>query len=436
MILTLGIFSMASIASAQSTKDFELTPINYHARQATDRIARLQDSLDRGKRKLTWSARHGFLPDVLGALNIPISSQVLVYSKTSVQVRHISPRRPRAVYFNDDTYVAWVQGGDLLEIISMDPQLGGIFYTLSQRPVKAPRFRRDRGQCLLCHANRRTNDVPGPVVRSLFTSPSGQPHFGARTFVTDHTSPFSQRWGGYYVTGTHGAMRHMGNSVIPLDVPTSDFNYDTGANLTSIDGLVDADDYLSPHSDIVALMVLEHQSRMHNLITRAHFEADTVDHYDELYNKALDRPRGYRSGISKRRIARVVNDLLRYLLFVDEFTLREPVRGTSSFATNFARRRTHAGAQSRLRQFDLRKRLFQVPCSYLVHSPSMAAIPESLRVELVVRLKSILDAKKPVEGFTRLSDADRKTIRSILDTTRPAWWTPPRETSSQAKPPR
>ena len=92
------------------------------------------------------------------------------------------------------------------------------------------------------------------MVRSLYTAPSGQPHFGARTFVTDHSSPFSERWGGYYVTGTHGSMRHMGNTVIPLDQPTRDFDYHAGANLTRLDGLIDTDDYLSPHSDLVACL--------------------------------------------------------------------------------------------------------------------------------------------------------------------------------------
>jgi len=407
---------------AQTTKDFELKPIDYHNRSTTNRISKLQQQIDLGKRKLGWSNRHGFLPAILTALDIPVSSQVLVYSKTSVQVRHISPRRPRAIYFNDDTYVAWVQFGEMLEIISMDPQLGGVFYTLPQSPSKRPQFRRDRGQCLLCHANRRTSDVPGPVVRSLYTSPSGQPHFGARTFVTDHTSPFSQRWGGYYVTGTHGEMRHMGNTVIPLEESTQDFDYQSGANLTRLDGLINTDDYLSPHSDLVALMVLEHQSRMHNLITRAHFETDTVNHYDRLYNKALDRPEGYRSDVSKRRIARVADDLLRYMLFINEFALKSPIRGTSKFTEEFSKRGRRDRQGRSLRQLDLRRRLFRHPCSFLVESPAFAQLPDAVRKPIVDRLRTILQGKMSDKDFARLSAGDRKAIREILDATRPPWW--------------
>mgnify|MGYP003309394834 CR=1 FL=1 len=407
---------------AQTTKDFELAPIDYHNQSTNNRISNLQQLINQDKSRLSWSDRHGYLPAVLKALDIPISSQVLVFSKTSVQVRHISPRRPRAIYFNDDTYVAWVQQGDMLEIISMDPQLGGVFYPLPQSPAKQPQFRRDRGQCLLCHANRRTQDVPGPVVRSLYTAPSGQPHFGARTFVTDHTSPFSQRWGGYYVTGTHGSMRHMGNTVIPLEESTQNFDYQSGANLTRLDGLIDTDDYLSPHSDVVALMVLEHQSRMHNLITRAHFETDTVNHYDRLYNKALDRPKGYRSEVSKRRIARVAENLLRYMLFIDEFTLKSPVRGTSKFAEEFSSRSPLDKQGRSLRQLDLRRRLFRHPCSFLVESPAFARLPKPVLTLVAERLRAVLNTRMPGEDYARLSGDDRKTVQEILDAKRPAWW--------------
>lgn len=408
--------------TAQTTKDFELAPINYHNQPASNRITRLQQQLDLGKQKLPFTTRHGFLPAVLKALDIPVSSQVLVFSKTSVQIRRISPRQPRAIYFNDDTYVAWVQYGEMIEIISMDDQLGGVFYTLPQTRTRSPQFERDRGQCLLCHANRRTNNVPGPVVRSLYTAPSGQPHFSARTFVTDHSSPFRQRWGGYYVTGTHGSMRHMGNTVISLQTPARDFDYQAGANLTQLDKRLDTNMYLAPHSDLVALMVLEHQSRMHNLITRAHFETDTVNHYDQLYNKALDRPANFRSDVSKRRIARVAEDLLRYMLFVDEFALKSPVQGTSKFTTEFSSLGLRDKHGRSLRQLDLQQRLFQFPCSYLVQSPAFARLPKAVASLVASRLKTILYDKKRELGFQRLSETDRKSVRDILDATGPDWW--------------
>jgi len=412
-------------ATAQMTKDFELKPIDYHNTDTTNPVSRLQARIDSGQTRLKWDDRHGYLVDLLKTLDVPVSSQVLVFSKTSVQIRRISPRRPRAIYFNDDTYIGWVQQGDMLEIIAMDPDLGGIFYTLPQSQTVKPRFRRDRGQCLLCHANRRTNDVPGPVVRSLFTSPSGQPHFGAHTFVTDHTSPFSRRWGGYYVTGTHGSMRHMGNTVIRLDRSLRNFDFEAGANLTRLDGLINTSAYLSPHSDLVALMVLEHQSRMHNLITRAHFEADSIAYYDRLYNKALDRPADYQSDVSKRRIARVADDLLRYLLFVDEFQLKSPIAGTSTFTRDFSVRGQTKRSRRSLRWLDLKTRLFRYPCSFLVESASFERLPGPVRKRVVSRLSDILHDRESGDEFARLTRDNRHEILEILNQSRPRWWPVP-----------
>ncbi len=423
-LLLLGCFCATTSPTlwAQTTKDFELKPIDYHNTATTNPVSRLQHRIDSGQTGLKWDDRRGYLVDLLKSLDVPVSSQVLVFSRTSAQIHRISPRRPRAIYFNDDTYIGWVQQSDILEIIAMDPDLGGVFYTLPQSRTDKPQFRRDRGQCLLCHANRRTNEVPGPVVRSLFTSPSGQPHFGTHTFVTDHTSPFSRRWGGYYVTGTHGSMRHMGNTFVGLDESPRDFDFEAGANLTRLDGLFNTAAYLSPHSDLVALMVLEHQSRMHNLITRAHFEAKTVAYYDRLYNRALDRPAGYQSDVSKRRIARVADELLRYLLFVDEFPLQSPVAGTSTFTVEFSRRGRANRSGRSLRSLDLKTRLFRYPCSFLVESASFERLPGPVRERVVARLSAILHGRETGDEFSRLTQANRREILDILNQSRPRWW--------------
>src|SRR5689334_10826363 len=77
----------------------------------------LQKRLDTGQVDLRWNEKHGWLESVLQALRIPKSSQTLVFSKTSFQRSAISPQTPRAIYFNDNTYVGYVQGGgEVLEI--------------------------------------------------------------------------------------------------------------------------------------------------------------------------------------------------------------------------------------------------------------------------------------------------------------------------------
>ena len=170
--------------------EFESKPISYQSTVASDPISKLKMKITSGVSKLEYDTEHGYLRSLLEHLDIPISSQMLVFSKTSFQLRQISSRRPRAIYFNDDVYVGWVQGGDVLEISAADPQLGGVFYTLRQKPMERPELVRDQGRCTVCHASARTSGVPGHLVRSVYADRSGQPFYGSGTFTTDHRSPF------------------------------------------------------------------------------------------------------------------------------------------------------------------------------------------------------------------------------------------------------
>src|SRR2546423_11292186 len=206
-------------------------------------------------------------------------------SKTSFQASRISPRIPRALYFNDRVAVGWVRGGDVVEIASVDPRQGVVFYTLDQERSASPQIVR-RDECLQCHAAGSTLGVPGFLVRSVYPNSSGMPLFHAGSFITDHRSPLSQRWGGWYVTGTHGSQTHMGNMVYE-DAGTPTPATAQGGNVTDLAGRIDTGAYLSPHSDIVALMTLEHQSRMQNLITRVSYETRMALNSQKAINEAL-----------------------------------------------------------------------------------------------------------------------------------------------------
>lgn len=411
-----------SAAPAVAQLEFEKDPINYHKTPSHDAIASLQEQLDAGDVTLEYDAEHGYLPAVLKHLDVPKSSQVLVHSKTSFQLRRISPSRPRALYFNDQVYVGWVQNGDVVELMATDPQLGEVFYTLSQQETSAPRFVRDRGQCIICHASSRTKGVPGGLVRSVFTSSSGQPQFGSGTFTIDHTSPFRDRWGGYYVTGTHGQMRHMGNALAKSNLDPEDLDRESGANLRDLSELVDTRPYLSQHSDIVALMVLEHQTQMKNYLTLASYEGRSAAHYDGVMNEALDRPADYISDTTRRRIASAGEKLLKYLFFVDEFALRSTVRGTSAFADEFQSRGPFDKQGRSLRQLDMQTRMFKYPCSYLVYSPSFDALPDPVRRYVADRMLEILRGEDTSGDFAHLTAVDRGAILEILRDTKPDLW--------------
>ena len=418
-LLRVGCVALLFANTAAGQLDFESEPINYASTTPTDRVHALATKVERGDAQLDYDDKSGYLLAVLKELEIPISSQMLVFSKTSFQLRRITAQRPRAVYFNDDVYVGWVQNGDVVEISAADPQLGAVFYTLRQEQAERPKIVRDRGQCIVCHASSRTSGVPGHLVRSVYADKSGQPFFGSGTFTTDHRSPFKERWGGWYVTGTHGKQRHMGNVISTDRDRPEDLDMEAGANITDLSDHVNTSPYLSPHSDIVALMVLEHQSRMHNLITRANFEAKSAHHYDEVMNKAMDRPTGHRSDSAKRRIDSAARKMVEYMLFADEFQLTDPVNGTSAFAEEFAARGLRDSKGRSLRDFDLSTRLMKYPCSYLIYSDTFDALPDEVKSRALQRLYDVVVGHDNSDTYAHLSTSDRKAIFEIIRETKP-----------------
>ena len=139
---------------------------------------------------------------MLGALGIPLESQVVVFSETSVQAELITSKNPRALFFDDSVAVGWVRGADTLELAAHDPQQGVIFYTLDQRQAAAPRLERQLS-CLTCHLSQNTQDVPGMLTFTTQSIPQDKYSY-ASGFATDHRTPIPDRWGGWFVTGRAG----------------------------------------------------------------------------------------------------------------------------------------------------------------------------------------------------------------------------------------
>lgn len=410
-VLVIGI--SGSLPAMAQSGTFEGPVIDYLNAEVHDPVAQLAGKLASGEQTLAYDDRHGYLPAVLAALDIPISSQTLVFSKTSLQLQRISPRRPRALYFNDEVYVGWCQRGDVLELAATDPRQGATFYTLKQERDQHPTFIRDRGQCLSCHASSRTQDVPGYLIRSVFADSAGHPILGSGTFTTDHTSPFEERWGGWYVTGKHGDMRHMGNQIFTQRDPRTE-SRDTGANRESVSDRFATDAYLTPHSDLVALMVLEHQTQMHNAIAAANYETRLALAQSSEMNALLGRDPNYVSDSAERRIASAAEQVVSFLLFRDEFALQNPVSGTSGFAEEFAARGRRDPQGRSLRDFDLKTRLFRYPCSYLIESPAFDALPDEVRSRILARLQQILRDGEDVAHYPHLTPEVREELREIL----------------------
>lgn len=398
--------------------------IRYKSTPPSDPVARLQRRLDTGEAKLSFQGPQGYLLSVLQQLNVPLSSQMLVFSKTSFQQIRISPSTPRALYFNDSVYVGWVPGGDVVEVAAVDPAQGTMFYTLDQRPVGQPKFVR-RQECLQCHATPKTVGVPGLLMRSVFTAANGFPELHARTFDTDQSSPLNERWGGWYVTGTHGSQRHMGNVWFQDTAHPEQLDLERGANVTSLAGRFDVAAYATPHSDLVALMILAHQTHLHNLISRVNWETRIALNHQASTNKAHGVPANTWSDLTRQHIDDAVEILLRAMLFTDETRLEAPVRGASAFAAEFAAAGPKDRSGRSLRDLDLNHRMFRYPCSFLIYSEAFDALPQPALDQFYRRLWEVLTGKDKDKTFATLSLSDRTAILSILRQTKqnlPGYW--------------
>jgi hypothetical protein len=408
--------------------DIDQEPIRYSSASVDNIVSRLQRRIDSGEVRLTHEEKFGYLRSVLKELHVPVSSQTLVFSKTSFQRQRISPRTPRAVYFGEEAYVGMCRDGEVLEVTAVDPQLGAVYYSLAQERAERPKLVRQNDDCLICHAGF-TQGLPGHLVRSLYTDASGIPILSLGSHRIDHASPLEVRWGGWYVTGTSGKQAHLGNLVLTEDNPTLPIDNSAGRNITDLRTRFNTAAYLSPHSDIVALMVLEHQAEMHNRIARATLQVRMAVYEEADINKALGRPANYRSETTLRRIAAAGEPVVQYLLFSGEAKLTEPITGTSHFTRELSANgpRDHRGRS--LYQLDLQRRLFRYPCSYLIYSAAFDAMPAPVKDYVWRRMWEVLTGKETDAAYAHLSAEDRAAILEVLRETKsglPDYWVRPR----------
>jgi hypothetical protein len=406
--------AVAAGAAAASTAQLSERPlagalahaaIGYYTRPTHDLVADLARRVEAGALTLDFDETTGYLRPVLEALAVPVASQMLVMSKTGVQGLYTDPSNPRAIYFNDAVTVGYIRGAPLLEFAVQDPEQGVIFYALDQKPQEHPLFDRRRG-CLTCHQAYNTLHVPGMLARSVFMTPEGLSlgQFGA--YDPDDRTPFRLRWGGWYVTGTHGSMRHMGNAMFRNGEDRDAAISDKTLNRTSLESLFDGRGYLSAQSDIVALMVFQHQARMTNLITRVGWEARVAAHEG-------------RADVAAGALRDAVHELVDYMLFIGEEPLTGIVKGRSGFAELFAAQGPTDRHGRSLRQLDLERRLQRYPCSYTIYSAAFRALPEAARAAIYGRMWEILSGRETSPAYARLSQSDRRNVVEILAETLP-----------------
>lgn len=417
-------------ARAQSEPDYERAPISYSTSTPNNAVTRLQARLAIGDVKLAGTEL-AQLRTILGELGVSPASQTLVFSRTSFQRTRIRPDHPRVLYFSDSVYVGWVPGG-LVEIIAIDPQLGPVFYSLALPGTRsaAPAIVRDQ-DCLRCHGGAFVREIPGLFVRSLFVDAAGEPLLRHGTQIVDDETPFAERWGGWYVTGYQGTAPHRGN-VFSGERGDALVFAPASARPEELSAFFNPSAYLQSTSDIVALLIAEHQMSVQNSFTRAGFAVRRMIDYQHSLQKTFHEPQTDEPAYDsvKSVLNGAVQDVVDRLLFRAAAPLPAGITGDPAYRAAFTSadvRRDQAGRS--LRDLQLTDRLFAQRCSYLIYSESFHALPDLLRHRILDRLDTALLARDPADRYAYLPPDEKIRIREILLATHPearARWTAPR----------
>ena len=379
--------------------------INYSTAALNNAVEDVNRKLQSGAVQLAYEGRGGFLRSALDALEIPVDSQLLVFSKASLQGKQIDEQSPRALYFNDRVALGWVRDGSIIEVAAHDESAGVVFYTLDQRAdaPSPPQFKRVF-LCLGCHKSGDTLNVPGLLMFST-SRPSQSDELTLPRFV-DQTDELDRRFGGWFVTGVTGASQHLGNDVAALHGRSRD--------LTTVDGLFDPDGYRASSSDVVSHLVFTHQVAMTNLLTRASWQARALD--PALHPQFTPTP-GEEARVALMMDG-VAKEVVDYMLFVDEAPLAQPVRGQSGFAERFSTIGPRDRKGRTLHELDLTRRLMKYPCSYLIYAPAFDALPPGAKGPIYQRLWAVLSGSERDERYRSLLLTDRQAIVEILRDTK------------------
>lgn len=404
-LITMVGLMLAGTVFAQSTyQDFDQPPHNYWQRPLKDRFTRLKARLASGEIPLDRSSEKAFLASLLKALDISPHSQMLVFSTTSLQLSLIKPSNPRALYFNEDVYVGFIPGGRI-EVLSLDPDLGGIYYIFNiPRGLESLNVERAT-RCMNCHAGDDTHRVPGLVIKSVIPGPGGGSLTAYRIGQTGHQIPFSERFGGWYVTGRSSITNHWGNLTGRLSSEgLTTYPLPPGERF-------DFAKYVVPTSDILPQLLHEHQAGFVNRVMEGTYRA----------RSALAEGKGKLNTSAAAELDRQAATIVRYALFADEAPLPQGgVEGDALFKRDFLGKRQAVQGKS-LKDFELKTRLFQYRCSYMVYSPVFQGMPEVLKMRVYQRMERALSEEQPDKDYAYLPKAEKRVIRQILKGTLRDW---------------
>ncbi|MFP6854885.1 MAG: hypothetical protein VB980_03815 [Opitutales bacterium] len=383
---------------------FREPPHDYQKRIPTDVFTRIKDDLQTGKIKLDQSSEKACVESLLRSLEISPSSQLLVFSTTSLQLSRISPANPRAIYFNEDLYIGWVPGGRI-EVIGIDPEWGSITYIFDVPQGGKPPLIQRSTRCMNCHASVEIGDAPGLLISSVVPGPGGGSLEGFRQEETGHGIAWADRFGGWHLTGKHDIKKHWGNLTGEL----------SKAGLKKIPNQPGQhfrlQRYPVPSSDALAHLLLEHQVGFVNRFISATYRARAVlaGAVEEINESEVDA-----------FLEKEASVLTRYLLFADEVKFPTGgIAGEVSLKNHFQARARRASDGLSLRDFDLKTRMFRYRCSYMIHSASFQGLPTQLMSRVFTRMNAALSLEEPLPEYAYLPVSEKRIIRRILRDTLP-----------------
>jgi hypothetical protein len=408
-LLGLGLLTAAVPAPAQLRYDSEYPVIGYGSTAPQDAFSLRMQALEAAGATLAYTeaGSRGYLDALLQALDIDPSSQVLVWSKTSLKQRFIEPSNPRALYFNDEVYVGFVPGSSTLEIGAMDPQLGPVFFDFAQRPEVEPRIKQETHRCLRCHDTYSMSGggVPRFLLQSVLAGTDGNVVSHEISEITDTSTPFARRYGGLYVTGRHGSMQTMANFIISSADMLRQPDFAAHGNQDSLEQYVDLSGYLRPTSDIVALLVLEHQLELQNRLTRLNYDSRML---------LADQPQAAAAELDP-----LLRPVLDSLFMAHEAPLTDQVSGSSGFREYFEQQGPRDSQGRSLRELDLQTRTFRHPLSYLIYSDAIKGLAEPVRTRLFAQVRAVLLQEPGAVDYPQLNSDQRAAIAAILRDTYP-----------------
>lgn len=383
--LPLLLLAVARPGTAPAQGQYEREPIRYASAADDNAVARLDRRLAAGAADLAPEGRAGRLLPLLRALGVPPASQTLVFSRTSLQRHRVSPRNPRALYFGPDVYVGWIPGAAAIEVAAGDERLGLVFYRLSQDPSQPARLVRD-DSCLSCHAGSRTDDEPGLLLRSVFPDPDGDAIASAGEALVTTTTAIAERWGGWLLTGRFSGA-HRGNGIAARDEQgTWRVAGRAAADLHAFAADFPVDDYPVATSDVGALLALEQQVTVHNVLVRSSIRARVALAADASWKEATGEA-GMRTS-TRRLLESLAREIASALLLAGEPSLAgHDAAPDPDFARAFGDLWPRDDAGIALGRLDLRERTFTLPLSPMVHAPAFAALPAALRARVMERLR-------------------------------------------------